>query len=152
MLAAWYRMHQRRLMLRRIVGLAPTHNVYVNLGLRRPTCPPGRAWRGKCADVSAIPGLWVDMDHAGGVHTTADLPSREELLGFLQAMPFAWSLLIDTTGGAHGYVLFRELWLFDVPEDPIRYNPSDIEEAPWLLQAPQASILRPEPEDDAPAA
>lgn len=37
-------------------------------------------------------------------------------------------------------------------EDPIRDNPSDIEEAPWLLQAPQASILRPEPEDDAPPA
>lgn len=70
--------------------------------------------------MSAIPGLWVDMDHAGGMHTTTDLPSHEKLLGFLQAMPFAWSLLIDTTGGAHGYALFREPWLFDVPEDAAR--------------------------------
>jgi Protein of unknown function (DUF3987) len=120
MLSAWYRWDQRWLALRRIAGLSPTHDMSLNLGLRCPTCRPGRTKRGTKADVRSIPGLWIDVDHSGGVHTASNLPSREELVGFLQGMPFAWSLLIDTGGGVHGYLLFDEPWIFADREDAAR--------------------------------
>jgi hypothetical protein len=120
MLSAWFRWDQRDLALRRIAGLSPTHNVYLNLGLWRSSCRPGRTRRGAKADIRSIPGLWIDIDHSGGVHTASNLPSPEELVGWLQAMPFAWSLLIDTGGGVHGYLLFAEPWIFSDRDEAAR--------------------------------
>jgi hypothetical protein len=102
MLSAWYRLRQQRIALRRIIGLSPHHNVYVAPGLRHPSCRPRRTARGPSSDVSVIPGLWVEFDHQGGVHTSTNLPGRDELLAFLEATPFRWSRIIDSANGNGG--------------------------------------------------
>jgi Protein of unknown function (DUF3987) len=210
MLSAWYRWDERRLALRRIAGLSATHDVYLNIGLRRHTCRPGHTRRGTKADVRSIPGLWIDIDHAGGVHRATNLASPEELVAFLRSMPFRWSLLIDTGGGIHGYLLFDEPWIFSdrddalraqalldnfqytirhwgqergwhidstadltrvlrppgttnhkhenlrdvviLAEDPTRYAPSDLEQAPWILHAPQGRSTQSDADDESPSA
>ena len=35
---------------------------------------------------------------------------------FLESLPFQMSLLIDSTGGFHGHLLFKELWILDTPQ------------------------------------
>jgi hypothetical protein len=106
--------------VRRIAGLSTTHDTYINLGLRRPSCREGRTRRGTHADVYVIPGLWLDADHNGGVHAAANLPSLEELLSFLRSFPFTWSLLIDSTGGLHCYLLFETPLVLETPADAAR--------------------------------
>ena len=186
----WFRSTQRKAVVQHIVRQARRYNVYLGLGLRHPECTPTPGTRGERAEVYALPGLWIEFDHNAGVHTAKHLPTPDELLNFIQSLPFRFSLLIDSGGGYHGYVLFKELWVLDTEakrdaadlllkrfqrtiqeqaaahgwkvdstadlprvlrptgtlnhkphppkpvtllhEDAIRYNPSDIADAPWL--------------------
>lgn len=91
------------------------YDTYVGMGLRRAVCQP--VGRGTSDDVGAIGGLWIECDHAGGVHTAKQLPTAFQLMKFLESLPFQFSLLIDSTGGFHGHVLFKELWMLDTPEE-----------------------------------
>jgi hypothetical protein len=194
MISRWYRMRDRSRAERRMAHGADQHDLYFGVGLRAPSCQPRTTARGKNLDVMAIPGLWIEFDHQGGVHTATNLPTREELAAFLNTLPFQWSVLVDSTGGMHAYLLFRELWLLETAEErqraqcllqrfqhtvitlaaqygwkvddtadlarllrpagtfnhksrvplpvtvlqetAIRYNPADIEEAAWLMEAP----------------
>jgi putative DNA primase/helicase len=164
--------------------------MYVGVGLRHPDCTPTPDIRGASEDVYALGGLWIELDHSAGVHAAQNLPTPQALLAFIEALPFRFSLLVDSGGGYHGYVLFKELWLLDTAEehqtaalllrrfqrtiqaraaeqgwkvdstadlarvlrpagtlnhksgtprpvtilheDGVRYNPSDIADAPWL--------------------
>jgi putative DNA primase/helicase len=170
-----------------------SQEVYINLGVRHPGCTPHPRKRGTADEVYALPGLLIDLDHAGGTHSARNLPTREELLAFIEKLPCTFSLLIDSGGGIHGYLLFREAWILDSPgerdratrllkrfqhtirthaagqgwgvddtadlprllrpagtlnhksepatpvtilhEDAIRYNPSELEDRPWLAPA-----------------
>jgi hypothetical protein len=170
--------------------MADSYNIYVGIGLRHPDCTPAADKRGESAEVYALPGLWIEFDHNAGVHSATELPTPDELFAFIETLSFRFSLLVDSTGGYHGYVLFKELWILDTPEehaqaalllrrfqrtiqaqaathgwkvdstsdlarvlrpagtlnhksgtpklvttlheDAIRYNPSDIADAPWL--------------------
>jgi hypothetical protein len=94
---------------------AAQYNTYVGMGLRQGTCRP--VGRGSSDDVGAIGGLWVELDHAGGVHTATNLPTPFQLMKFIESLPFQFSLLIDSTGGFHGHVLFKELWILDSPTE-----------------------------------
>ena len=51
------------------------------------------------------------------MHAARNLPSPEELLTFIGELPFRFSLLIDSTGGYHGYILFKELWILNTSEE-----------------------------------
>jgi replicative DNA helicase len=184
----WFRMAQVGGAARFIVQQAQQCDIYVGLGLRHPQCVP--QGRGSCEDVYVIGGLWFEADHNGGVHSAQNLPTPGQLNLFIEGLPFQCSLLIDSTGGNHGYLLFKEHWILDTPEehqkaalllrrfqrtiqaqaaahgwkvdstadlarvlrpagtlnyksgapksvtilheDGIRYNPSDIADAPWL--------------------
>jgi phage/plasmid primase, P4 family, C-terminal domain len=97
--------------------MADWYNVYFGIGLRHPDCTPAVTKRGDSTEVYAVPGLWVEMDHSAGVHAATDLPTSEELLAFIDTLPFRFSLMIDSTGGYHGYVLFKEPWLLNTPEE-----------------------------------
>jgi hypothetical protein len=44
-----------------------------------------------------------------------NLPTREELRVFIRKLPFQFSLLIDSGGGVHAYLLFKEMWVLDTP-------------------------------------
>jgi Protein of unknown function (DUF3987) len=201
MLSAWKPIGERGSVITPVADWSRTKNVYVNIGLRHPSCQGTKYIRGKDADVWVLPGLWADLDHAGGVHAATDLPSRDELWQFLRHLPFRWSLIVDSGGGFHAYVLFREAWVLETAaerrlaqallrdfqftlqamcaqhgwsmdntsdltrvlrpagtlnhkngavrrvslwhEDSVRYNPTDIDSAAWLITAPDA---RPQPD------
>lgn len=190
-LSRWFRIKDGKKATACIVAHAKHCNVYTPLGLRHAGCT-GTQGRGTSEQVAALSGIGLDFDDQSGSHALHQLPSRSQLLAFLQALPFQCSLIIDSGGGLHVYLLFKELWIlgtaeerkqasqlmrrvqrtvqhfaalqgwrvdptanlsavlrpvgtynfkYDPPrlvtlvhEDPIRYNPSDILEAPWLAQ------------------
>jgi hypothetical protein len=173
-----------------VVTQSARSDTYVGMGLRHPACPP--TGRGTSDDVYAIGSLWVEMDHNAGTHATPNLPTPFQLIKFLQTLPWDFSLLIDSTGGYHGHLLLKELWVLDTPAEratahlllrrlqrtvqlamatkgwhldptsdlarvlrpagtfnwksgapqpvtlfehnPVRYNPSDLLDAPWLAE------------------
>lgn len=93
-------------------------NVFFGIGLQRQ---PERHGRGKADGVSAIPGLWADIDVAGPGHaTTSDLfKSKVEVQSFLDDLPVPPSVVIDSGGGIHAYWLFREPLIIESPEDRV---------------------------------
>lgn len=186
--SAWFRCCDRDQALLTVEEKSQHFNTYIGMGLRKATCQP--VGRGTSEDVGAIGGLWVEFDHAGGVHTATNLPTPFQLMKFIESLPFQFSLLIDSTGGLHGHMLFKELWILETAaeqaqaalllrrlqrtvqiaalargwkvdstadlarvlrpagtvnwksgtpqlvniaeENTIRYNPSDLMDAPWL--------------------
>jgi hypothetical protein len=188
--SAWFRYRDLANALVFLEEISQTCDAYIGMGLRHAACQP--VGRGTSHDVGAIGGLWVEFDHASGVHTATNLPTPFQLMRFIQSLPFAFSLLIDSTGGLHGHVLFKELWVLDSAAEhaaaalllkrlqrtiqiaalargwkvdttadlarvlrpagtfnhksgmpqlvtiaeatPIRYNPSDLVDAPWLAE------------------
>jgi hypothetical protein len=188
--SAWFRCRDLDQAVAVLEEKSQHFNTYIGMGLRHSTCQP--VGRGTSHDVGAIGGLWVEFDHAGGVHSATNLPTAFQLMRFIESLPFEFSLLIDSTGGLHGHVLFKELWILDTPEEhaaaalllrrlqrtiqiaalargwkvdttsdlsrvlrvpgtfnhksgtpqlvtiaeanPIRYNPSDLVDAPWLAE------------------
>jgi putative DNA primase/helicase len=117
MLSRWYRAHERRRLVQFIAGMAPQHGIYVGVGLRNGECYPSLHRRGKNSDIAAIPGVWIELDHSKGRHASVALPGPEELLAFVEGFPFRPSLIIDSTGGLHLYLLFKEAWHLDSPQD-----------------------------------
>jgi hypothetical protein len=109
----WFPVAQSKQVAPFLLKTARQHDVYVGLGLRQRQT----TGRGASADVRAIGGLWIEFDHASGHHTTANLPSREQLLQFLETLPFTFSMIVDSSGGFHCYLLFKELWIFESPEE-----------------------------------
>lgn len=93
-------------------------NVYFGLGLRRSKLPGSQ--RGCIKDVIALPGLWVEIDCAGGSHDGSAkryFPSKDAARAFLESeLPHRPSALIDSGGGLHAYWLFSELWTLDADD------------------------------------
>jgi len=94
-------------------------NVYHGLGLREQRLSDTQ--RGCAGDVSCIPGLWLDLDVAGGTHEDSPreyFPTKETAYEFVtQMLPHAPSVVIDSGGGLQAHWLFREPWVFDGPDD-----------------------------------
>jgi Protein of unknown function (DUF3987) len=133
MISHWSRMRDRSRAERRIANGADQHDCYFGVGLRAPSCEPRTTVRGKNSDVMAIPGFWIEFDHQGGVHIATNLPTLEALVVFLNTLPFQWSVLVDSTGGIHAYLLFRELWVLETTEERQR--------AQCLLQRFQHTVI-----------
>lgn len=76
--------------------------------------------RGSVDSAVALVGFWTDEDHAGGQHSKPNLPPNLaavlEYLGHVPS-PLEPSIVVDTGGGAHGWLLFREPWLLDTDEE-----------------------------------
>ncbi len=100
--------------------LAPERDVYFSLGLQT-TRPQGRA-RGEVRTVGAIPGLWLDIDFAGGAHAASKdkLPSPDQALAFANDFPLAPSIIVQSGGGFHVYWLFKEPWALECEEERLR--------------------------------
>jgi hypothetical protein len=73
--------------------------------------------RGTADDVVAVPALVADVDCQGGVHKQLNLPSKDEALACLNAIPFKPSLVLWSGGGFQSYWILKEPWVFDTPED-----------------------------------
>lgn len=100
--------------------LASGTDVYYSLGLQT-TRLQGRA-RGEARTVGAIPGLWLDVDIAGGAHAVSDdkLPSLEQALALVNSFPLAPSIIVNSGGGLHVYWIFKEPWELECEEERLR--------------------------------
>jgi hypothetical protein len=202
----WFPVDQSKALRPFILKTARQHDVYIGLGLRQRQT----TGRGTSADVGAIGTLWAEFDHSGGVHSATNLPSRDELLQFLERLPFRFSLIVDSTGGFQCYVGLRELWVFETAQEretaqrllrrfqrslqhlaqqqgfpvdttsdlsrvlrppssfnhksgtpqpvtilqsnDIRYDPTELDEAYWMLAAEAQDTTAPPPDSDTPPA
>ena len=99
--------------------LAQSKNVYFGIGLQKEDLGPKK--RGKEESVSAIPGLWIDMDVKGPAHKEPNLPStKEEALTLLQEFPLPPTVIIDSGNGLQVWYLFKELWVLENEEERTR--------------------------------
>ena len=109
----WFTVTQNKALRPFILKTARQHDVYIGLGLRSHQT----MGRGTSTDVGAIGGLWIEFDHAGGHHKAPNLPTRAQLLQFIAKLPFTFSMVVDSSGGFHCYLLFKELWVFENAEE-----------------------------------
>lgn len=96
--------------------LAATDDVYFGVGLHPE--PLGSHQRGGADHVSAILGLWDDIDVAGPAHKRAHLPptieAAEELL---RAFPVQPTLIVLSGHGLQPWWLLKQPWLLHTPEE-----------------------------------
>jgi hypothetical protein len=62
------------------------------------------------SEVSAIPGIWIDIDHLAEHHQKKDLPpTMEDAMSLLDAAPMPPSIVVNSGGGGlHAYWKFKE--------------------------------------------
>ena len=74
--------------------------------------------RGYAVTTSVMPGLWLDLDIAGGGHEKKGLPQNQvDCDRILSELPFDPSWVVGTGGGTHVYWLFREPWILESNEE-----------------------------------
>lgn len=72
--------------------------------------------RGSDEDISAVPGLWIDIDVAGPTHAESHkalFPDESSVQEWLRSLPAQPTITIATGGGYHCYWLFVEPWVLD---------------------------------------
>ena len=90
--------------------------IYIGPGMTR--VDKGRFKRAKAHDVVAIPGLWADIDIAGGPHTSKPYPPDFDAAVALAHAPGVVPTAIIRTGhGIHAWWLFPEPYILDDGED-----------------------------------
>ena len=83
-------------------------DVYFEIGLQKELIT-NQFIRGKEENVSAIPGLWIDIDTLLGVHKKQNLPSDiDSAKDLLSKFPLQPSMIVFSGGGIHAYWLFKE--------------------------------------------
>lgn len=93
---------------------AETSDVYFGVGLVRADLTSGR---GKADDVTAIPGLWLDIDVGTEGHKGAKYPPDiNTAWKIVKEFPVKPSLAVHSGYGLHVYWLFSELLVTDTPE------------------------------------
>lgn len=95
-----------------IVPLAAHLDMYVGVGLR----PAGLKAheRGGADSVSALAGLWADVDVAGAGHTKPNLPPTiDDALALVAAMPIDPTIVVDSGHGLQVWWLFQEPYRFE---------------------------------------
>jgi hypothetical protein len=101
------------------IAAAETGNTYIGIGFLSPGVTRGR---GKGADVTALPALWIDVDFdegTGGNHKARGKsgfvhPTEQEALDLINGMFVEPTILVRTGGGFHAwYALDRLL----IPEE-----------------------------------
>lgn len=87
------------------------YDIYFGVGLSPQNFGPYQ--RCKIVDIAGIPGFWIDIDIADGVHKKTNLPpSLDDALALLDQVPFKPSIVVKTGGGIQAYWLFNNLWMF----------------------------------------
>lgn len=98
--------------------LGKKQNVFVGMGrqmweLAHERKPDGTQanTRGSEFSVTAIPGLWMDIDIAGDGHKESELPaSIDDAMGLARSLPLLPTIVVHTGGGIHAHWLFKEPW------------------------------------------
>jgi len=93
-----------------ILTASQTADVYVGCGLSSHDLGPKQ--RGTAQDITAIPGLWLDVDY-GNTHKKTGLPpTYDDAMALIDMMGLSPTLIVHTGGGFHCWWLFKELWIF----------------------------------------
>ena len=71
------------------------HNVYFGVGLRKSN-------GGGKVHVAQVPCVWVDVDFK---HFPTPSDAKDAVF---RALPFGWSIIVDTGGGYHAYAILQE--------------------------------------------
>ena len=87
-------------------------DTYFGIGLHREALGEGQ--RGTAARVSAIPGLWADLDVKGEAHEANNLPpTGKDAMRITEAIPLKPTLIVHSGHGLQVWWLFKELWVFE---------------------------------------
>jgi hypothetical protein len=87
-------------------------DTYFGIGLHREALGEGQ--RGTAARVSALPGLWADLDVKGEAHQANNLPpTGKEAMRITEAIPLKPTLIVHSGHGLQVWWLFKELWVFE---------------------------------------
>jgi hypothetical protein len=90
--------------------------IYIGPGMTR--VDKGRFKRAKANDVGAIPGLWADIDVAGGPHTSKPYPPDfDAAVALANAPGLVPTAIIRTGHGIHAWWLFPEPYIIEEDED-----------------------------------
>lgn len=91
-----------------VAGLPTKHNIYHGM------CLVGGepAGRGTADDMVAFGSLWCDVDVASEAHKGKLPPTKEAAVEFLNSLPVAPSLVVDSGYGIHGYWPLEEAVTF----------------------------------------
>jgi hypothetical protein len=96
--------------------LAKTEDVYIGCGASGHDYGP--TLRCPANEITAIPGLWLDIDVKGETHKKQNLPptyaDAKQLLAEMGPPP---SLVVNSGHGIHAWWLFKEPWVFESDED-----------------------------------
>lgn len=95
-------------------------DVYFGVGLAPQDYGPDK--RGRAEDVAGIAGLWCDIDFFHPIaHAKKNLPPDEQsALEILKSLAYKSTLIVHSGYGLQAWWLFKELWIFDTPEERAR--------------------------------
>lgn len=106
------------------VGLSPDPNTLAGLSQNKHV----RKVRCTNAEVTGIPGLWLDLDYRDDqAHKKQNLPSKEEAYDFLTGYETEPTVIVHSGHGWQAYWLFDEPWVFS--------NAGEREQASQLARA-----------------
>jgi hypothetical protein len=96
--------------------LAYGSNIYISCGVRGAIPPHGR---GKAPSVSAIPGLWVDLDLQSDAHASANYPPTLEAAQrhVLDPLGLPPTVTVHSGHGLQYWWLFERPWIFESAKD-----------------------------------
>lgn len=82
-------------------------------------------FRGLAITAVVLVGLWIDIDFGVDGHAKKNLPPTREaamrvVAAIEEALGFPLSVVVDSGGGLHAYLLFREPWRLDSDADRAR--------------------------------
>jgi hypothetical protein len=96
-------------------------DVYFGCGLQGKDL--GSQRRGSKSDITGIPGFYVDVDVAHGVHQKGNLPPTiAEAVGLVQGHGYDPTLIIDSGHGIHAWWLFKKPWMFDTDDERVEWE------------------------------
>lgn len=74
--------------------------------------------RGYMETAMACPGVWLDLDIRGAAHKSEKLPPNlEKAIALIKEFPLEPTILVHSGHGLQAWWLFKELWIFDTPEE-----------------------------------
>lgn len=112
----WHLATDPEVCFRDIDRYAGATDVYFHVGLYAEATDTYH--RGAAEGVSAIGGLWLDLDYLHDAHGKKNLPpDREVAREFIRTLPFQPTVVIHTGHGFQAWWLFRELWTFESDDD-----------------------------------
>ncbi len=98
-----------------------SQDVYFGIGLS-PTAK-GPSKRVESNEVIGIPGLWIDLDIAHGVHKKGKLPpTLEDALNLVYKMPTWPTMIVHTGHGLQAYWLFNLVAIIETGEERLFYS------------------------------